>query len=196
MGSGFVTGGSLYRNTPLGSNTTVLLEATVLGSPPEPVAWTHAYRGARVFYTSLGHPKDFAEPSFRRMLRNAVHWALHLPSAPPGPTAAHPVPPRRVAVEEFDQLRLRGGCGVLDVRSPREFSDGHVPGATNLNVLSPDFDQQVRGLDRSRTWLVYCARGGRSAMAVQRMESLRFRELVDFAGGWAVWQRAGKPVEK
>ena len=42
----------------------------------EPVAWTHVYNGGRVFYTSLGHPEDFAVPAFSQLLKNAIHWAL------------------------------------------------------------------------------------------------------------------------
>ena len=43
----------------------------------EPIAWTRSANGSRVFYTSLGHPADFAEhPQFTRMLHNAVRWAL------------------------------------------------------------------------------------------------------------------------
>jgi type 1 glutamine amidotransferase len=47
------------------------------GSIPEhaePIAWTRKYKGARIFYTSLGHPQDFTEPSFQTMLANALFW--------------------------------------------------------------------------------------------------------------------------
>jgi type 1 glutamine amidotransferase len=74
----FASAGSLYRNTPLQTNTTVLLTATI-PEHIEPVAWTHDYRGARVFYTSLGHPKDFEDEAFRRLLINAIQWALNRP---------------------------------------------------------------------------------------------------------------------
>lgn len=77
--SGFVSDGSLYRNTPLQSGSKPLLMGRVTGFPAEPVAWTHEYRGARVFYSSLGHPNDFKEPSFDRMLHNAIDWALNKP---------------------------------------------------------------------------------------------------------------------
>src|SRR5258706_10074688 len=75
----FETDGSLYKTSPLASNTTILLTGSVEGQPPEPVAWTHAHKGARVFYTSLGHPNDFENPSFRNLLVNATLWALHEP---------------------------------------------------------------------------------------------------------------------
>lgn len=42
---------------------------------PSPVAWVREERG-RVFFTSLGHPDDFALPAFRRLLGNATAWCL------------------------------------------------------------------------------------------------------------------------
>lgn len=38
------------------------------------MAWTHEYKGGRVFYTSMGLPRDFTEPNFRQLLINAVEW--------------------------------------------------------------------------------------------------------------------------
>ena len=46
--------------------------------PSAVVAWTHSYKGGRVFYTSLGHPDDFEIPSFRRLFRNGILWTLKL----------------------------------------------------------------------------------------------------------------------
>jgi len=72
----FDVGGSLYRVNPLKKACVPLLSGRVEGAPVEPVAWTHSYRGGRIFYTSLGHPKDFQLPAFQRLLRNAVLWSL------------------------------------------------------------------------------------------------------------------------
>ena len=45
-----------------------------------PVAWAWETEwGGKSFYTSFGHPGDFAEESFNRMLLNAVHWGLERP---------------------------------------------------------------------------------------------------------------------
>ena len=74
----FVSAGSLYRNTPLRTNTTVLLTGRI-PDHTEPVAWTHDHQGARIFYTSLGHEKDFEDEAFRRLLVNAIQWALNKP---------------------------------------------------------------------------------------------------------------------
>ncbi len=68
--------GSLYRANPLAASATLLLVGTIPDKEPEPVAWTNRYKNARIFYTSLGHPDDFANPQFCRLLLNAVFWAM------------------------------------------------------------------------------------------------------------------------
>ncbi len=68
---------SLYKNTPLGEGTTVLLTGRIDGvEQAEPVAWTHEYSGAKVFYTSLGGVDDFQNPALRSLLKNAMIWSL------------------------------------------------------------------------------------------------------------------------
>ena len=69
------TAGSLYRSAPLGETSHPLAYGKWDDKPEEPVAWTNTYKGGRVFYTSLGHPEDFKQPQFRRLLTNATLWA-------------------------------------------------------------------------------------------------------------------------
>jgi type 1 glutamine amidotransferase len=73
-----VGAGSLYKVSPLSKGTTPLLMGAIPGQPAEPIAWTNLYgtKRARVFYTSLGHPDDFKNAEFRRLLGNGVAWAL------------------------------------------------------------------------------------------------------------------------
>jgi type 1 glutamine amidotransferase/nicotinamidase-related amidase len=78
-GKTWETTASLYRVTPLLQGTTPLLQGKWRTEPPEPVAWTNTHNGGRVFYTSLGHPDDFKDPRFRRLLTNAILWALDRP---------------------------------------------------------------------------------------------------------------------
>jgi len=65
--------GSLYKNPNVAKDVTVLLTGTLPGHT-EPIAWTRLHKGGRVFYTSLGHPKDFAEESYLRLLTQAIFW--------------------------------------------------------------------------------------------------------------------------
>jgi len=69
----FESKGSLYKNTGLAKDVTILLEGSI-PDHTEPIAWTREYKGGRIFYTSLGHPADFENPSFLRLLANAVQW--------------------------------------------------------------------------------------------------------------------------
>ena len=71
-----LSNGSLYKASPLVAGTQLLLVGTIPDQPPEPVAWTHRFKNSRVFYTSLGHPDDFKNPQFRKLLTNAVFWAM------------------------------------------------------------------------------------------------------------------------
>lgn len=75
----FVSNGSLYQAKPLAPTATLLLTGAIPDQEPEPIAWTNKYGGSRIFYTSLGHPDDFANPQFRRLLVNAVFWAMDKP---------------------------------------------------------------------------------------------------------------------
>ena len=77
--SEFVQGGSLYRTSPLAPGTTLIATGSVEGASDEPVAWTYTRRdGGRSFYTSMGHPDDFSNADFRRLLTNALQWAAGL----------------------------------------------------------------------------------------------------------------------
>lgn len=69
----FKTEGSLYKNPSVAADVTVLLQGT-MGKNSEPVAWARETDGRRVFYTSLGHPDDFADANFIRLLTNALAW--------------------------------------------------------------------------------------------------------------------------
>jgi type 1 glutamine amidotransferase len=80
--------GSLYKVSPLAESARALLIGSIPDRPEEPVAWTNKREtGGLTFYTSFGHPDDFAQSEFKRFLRNAVYWGAGLtPSdtVPPG----------------------------------------------------------------------------------------------------------------
>ena len=103
---------------------------------------------------------------------------------------------KNVSVDEFDKLRADKNAVVLDVRTAKEFNDGHIPGAVNLDFNGPDFAKKVAALDQSKTYLVHCAAGGRSAKACNLMDKIAFTNLVHLPVGFRGWEKAGKPIEK
>jgi rhodanese-related sulfurtransferase len=102
----------------------------------------------------------------------------------------------KIDAEQFDKLRQKPNAVVLDVRTAQEFAAGHVPGAVNLDISDPTFNKKLDSLDKSKTYLVHCARGVRSNRAVNMMSSLGLAGLFDYHGGFDDWKKQGKPVEK
>jgi len=110
--------------------------------------------------------------------------------------ATRPAGRRDVGVEEFERLWKDKKGMVLDVRTPKEFEAGHIPGAVNIDVNSPEFDKKVAELDKDKLYLVHCASGVRSVRACEKMNRLDFKQLINLQGGIKAWEKAGKPVEK
>ena len=103
---------------------------------------------------------------------------------------------KNIRPEQFDKLCQQTNAVVLDVRTPKEFALGHIAGATNIDWQAADFQKRVSALDKSKTWLVHCAVGGRSAKAAEKMATLGFTNVYNLQGGLKAWQTAGKPIEK
>jgi phage shock protein E len=85
---------------------------------------------------------------------------------------------------------------ILDVRTPEEFSEGHLSGAVNVNIAAPDFQAKLEKLDRSKEYLVYCRSGSRSQQAVRAMEKLDFKSLYHLYQGVLGWQEKKLPLVK
>ncbi|HEY0456793.1 MAG TPA: ThuA domain-containing protein [Verrucomicrobiae bacterium] len=75
----FMVASHLYKNPDLPKHVTVLMTARMEGRPEvEPIAWVNTSQNRRVFYTSLGSPKDFQIPEFRKLLSNGILWAVRM----------------------------------------------------------------------------------------------------------------------
>ena len=85
---------------------------------------------------------------------------------------------------------------VLDVRTPKEYAAGHIDGAKNIDFNAADFEKNLAQLDKSRTYLVHCASGGRSTKSLEVFKKLAFTAVVHLDGGFQAWEKAGKPVKK
>lgn len=75
------------------------------------------------------------------------------------------------------------GDQLIDVRTPKEFQAGHLPGAENIDILQDGVVSRFQSLDKEKTVYVYCQKGGRSAKASKVLDSLGFK-TVDLLGGF------------
>ena len=82
---------------------------------------------------------------------------------------------------------------LLDVRTPEEFATGYIPGARLLPLQ--ELVTRVKELHplRSKTLIVYCRSGNRSARATEFLRRYGFR-AVNMSGGIREWQQKGYPV--
>ena len=111
-----------------------------------------------------------------------------------GPTAtAAPQRATALAASDFAAALKRPGTVILDVRTPAEFAQAHLPGAINIDVTG-DFAAGMATLDPTRPYAVYCHSGNRSAAAVQAMSSAGFANVYDLDGGILAWQKSGGEV--
>jgi rhodanese-related sulfurtransferase len=85
---------------------------------------------------------------------------------------------------------------ILDVRTPEEYKAAHLKDAVLIDYKAKDFDQKIKALDKSKTYLIYCASGYRSSSACKKLQALDIPNLYNLKGGITAWQKAGKPTEK
>lgn len=82
---------------------------------------------------------------------------------------------------------------VIDVRTPEEFSKGHLKNSLNIDWNGNDFETEISKLDKSRPVFIYCLSGGRSASAASWMRSNGFREVYELQSGILKWRAANLP---
>ncbi len=92
-------------------------------------------------------------------------------------------------------LDERDDLTVIDVRTPEEFAAGHLAGAELVDIYEPAFTDEIDGLDRDASYVLYCRTGNRSGQAAALMEDLGFAEVYD-AGALDDLAGAGAAVER
>lgn len=77
---------------------------------------------------------------------------------------------------------------VLDVRTPGEIAAGKIDGAFELDIQNPNFKAEVDKLDKAKTYLIYCKRGGRSSRACSIFQEAGFEKIYNLEGGYDGWK--------
>ena len=101
-----------------------------------------------------------------------------------------------VGVDEFQTLIADTNVQLLDVRSQDEFDEGHIAGATLVDVNDTDFVEKAMAvLDPQRPVAVYCRSGRRSARAASLLAA-KGMKVTNMAGGVIAWQDSGRTLVK
>ncbi len=80
---------------------------------------------------------------------------------------------------------------LIDVRTPEEFAEGHIPGAINIDYKNEGFSAALDTLDKTKQYEVYCRSGKRSAESAEIMEQKGFKNVYHFNGGMIEWTTKG-----
>ena len=89
--------------------------------------------------------------------------------------------------EAFAAKLSEEGVQLVDVRTPEEFDEGHIPGAVNIDVNGADFEEKICTLNPEKPLLLYCRSGRRSKLAAQKASKQGF-QVTELEGGILSWQ--------
>lgn len=95
----------------------------------------------------------------------------------------------------IEENRDNAGFVIIDLRTTREFNDGHIAGARQIHYYATNFMRIMSQIDRESTLLLYCQRGRQSPLAFRALQRLRFAQIYILDGGIEEWINAGLPTE-
>ena len=78
---------------------------------------------------------------------------------------------------------------IIDVRTPEEFAEGANP--ASINIPLNELAEKIASLNAKHSFVVCCASGGRSAMAMSLLKKQGFNEVVN-AGPWQNTLKMGR----
>ena len=101
-----------------------------------------------------------------------------------------------VSTEEMQTLLELDDVQLVDVRSPKEYSEGYIEKSQNIDFNSPTFDKDITKLDKEKPVVLYCKSGGRSAKCAKKMKEAGFVKIYDLEGGISKWKHKGFEIKK
>ena len=91
---------------------------------------------------------------------------------------------KQLSAQELDQKR---GAVIIDVRTNKEYGQGHIPGAVHVPLA--DVGTKVKKLKKDKEIVVYCQSGSRSIWAIKRLIGMGYTHLYNLKGGYSAWKR-------
>lgn len=91
---------------------------------------------------------------------------------------------------------------LIDVREAEEYRQGYIPGAINAPrgmiefYADPTLPYHKPQFKKDKRLILYCATGGRSALAVRTLEGMGYNNIAHIEGGFKAWQAANLPISK
>ncbi len=99
-----------------------------------------------------------------------------------------------ISPEEFN--KNMGDIQLVDVRTPKEFSEGHLKNAVNIDFFDTSFMEDMGKLDKNKELYIYCRSGNRSGKASKKLKAAGFTKVYDLEGGIIKWNKNNFEVIK
>ena len=106
-----------------------------------------------------------------------------------------------VSVKDAIEVVGEAGYTFLDIREGEERAQGTIPGSVHVPRgflefhADPDSPAHNPAISAGDRLVLFCASGGRSALAAKTLIDMGFEDVCHVAGGMAAWREAGGPVD-
>jgi len=87
-----------------------------------------------------------------------------------------------------------GHAAIVDVREKEEWNEERIQGATHLSRGTIELDVEEKFPDPNAMIICHCGGGGRSALAVESLQKMGYKNVRSMAGGLKAWKAAGLPT--
>jgi rhodanese-related sulfurtransferase len=91
---------------------------------------------------------------------------------------------KQISPKELDQKK---GIVLLDVRTDKEYEQGHVPGA--VHIPYSEIGERIKKLKKDKELVVFCQNGSKSIWAIKRLMGMGYKNLSNLKGGYNAWKR-------
>jgi len=101
---------------------------------------------------------------------------------------------KEIDSQQFQQMLTTDKVILIDVRTPSEFSNGHIANAGNLDCYSPEFKRSLLLLPKDQPILIYCLSGNRSITAANILVENGYKNVYNLKNGMMDWYNQNMPV--
>ncbi len=95
-----------------------------------------------------------------------------------------------ITAKKFKNMAESGRYPIIDIRTAREFDEGHIKGAINIDFYKKTFYGKMMEY-KNKPFLFYCRSGNRTTHALKKFNQMGFKEAYELKDGIIAWKRAG-----
>lgn len=105
-------------------------------------------------------------------------------------------PVKNVSADEAQLILKNKDIVILDIRTPMEYKTSRIEGAINIDFYQASFINNLKKLDKNKSYFVYCRSGNRTGQSMRVFTSLGFKDIVHLQRGIVDWTASGYKMIK